>query len=403
VAQPPARDRRAEPLVFHTLSNPTRANVTPPDTPSTGEPPQYTRYRATPRVLGRRARGEREQALAELPHEGGPPRGPERPGAPLGDRPRWRRALTPKRLVLGLISLIVGWLVLSLVLFLVSATFEQQSPTDNLKGVLQGAGYPLFSANNILVLGSDQRPTGSHEPGASTTGPSRSDVMMLIRTGGGHSARLSIPRDTLVNIPGYGLQKINAAYYFGGARLAIQALESYLGIPINHLVEMNFTNFPDLINALGGVTYTGGCVYDRVDGGYKQGGVTVHLKAGTHHLDGKQALALARVRHNSCAPNETDLNRAQRQQKILDAIKSQLLSPTSFFRLPWIAWDAPRAIISDMSAPTLLAVFGALGIGGTPATRLLEPSGTATLPDGEQGLVVSDATKRAAVRRFLAG
>jgi hypothetical protein len=56
-----------------------------------------------------------------------------------------------------------------------------------------------------------------------------------------------------------------------------------------------------------------------------------------------------------------------------------------------------------MSAPTLLAVFGALGIGGTPATRLLQPSGTATLPDGEQGLVVSDATKRAAVRRFLAG
>ena len=82
--------------------------------------------------------------------------------------------------------------------------------------MLDPAGSPLTSANNILVLGSDTRQKNSKEPGAEKTGPGRSDTIMLIRTGGGHSARLSIPRDTVVEIPGHGLQKINAAHAFGG-------------------------------------------------------------------------------------------------------------------------------------------------------------------------------------------
>ena len=84
--------------------------------------------------------------------------------------------------------------------------------------MLDPAGYPLTSANNILVLGSDRRQKNSKEPGAETTAPGRSDTIMLIRTGGGHAARLSIPRDTVVEIPGHGLQKINAAHAFGGPR-----------------------------------------------------------------------------------------------------------------------------------------------------------------------------------------
>ena len=67
--------------------------------------------------------------------------------------------------------------------------------------MLDPAGYPLTSANNILVLGSDRRQKNSKEPGAETTGPGRSDTIMLIRTGGGHAARLSIPRDTVRRNP----------------------------------------------------------------------------------------------------------------------------------------------------------------------------------------------------------
>jgi LCP family protein required for cell wall assembly len=298
---------------------------------------------------------------------------------------------------------VAGWLALSLVLFLLSAAFERTAPPGDVAGVLDPAGWPLTSANNILVLGSDRRPKGSREPGANTSGPSRSDSIMLIRTGGGHAARLSIPRDTVVEIPGHGPQKINAAYAFGGPALSISIVKRYLNIPINHVVEVNFENFPQLIDAMGGVNYTGGCVTSRIDGGASRGGYTLRLPAGTHHLNGKQALALARTRENLCAPNETDLDRAKHQQTLFQDMKSRLLSPSSFVRLPWIAWSAPPAIVSDMSGPTLLSLFAALATSGTPATRILKPSGTVTLPDGEVGLSVSESERRAAAASFEAG
>ena len=84
-------------------------------------------------------------------------------------------------------------------------------------------------------------------------------------------------------------------------------------------------------------------------------------------------------------------------------MKSRLLSPSSFVRLPLIAWNAPPAIISDMSGPTLLGLFGALATSGTPPTRVLKPTGRVTLPDGEVGLRVSEAERRAAVARFMSG
>jgi hypothetical protein len=68
-----------------------------------------------------------------------------------------------------------------------------------------------------------------------------------------------------------------------------------------------------------------------------------------------------------------------------------------------IAWNTPPAIISDMSGPTLLGIFGALTIGGTPPTRVLKPTGTITLPDGEEGLTISEEARRADVARFMSG
>ena len=84
-------------------------------------------------------------------------------------------------------------------------------------------------------------------------------------------------------------------------------------------------------------------------------------------------------------------------------MKSRLASLSSFVRMPLIAWNAPPAIISDMSGTTLLGLFGALAIGGTPPTLVLKPSGNLTLPDGEEGLTVSESERRAAAARFLAG
>ncbi len=300
-------------------------------------------------------------------------------------------------------GLLIGWLGLSLILFLLSSHFNRTAPSGNVSAVLDPAGSPLTSANNILVLGSDRRQKNSREPGAEKSGPGRSDTIMLIRTGGGHSARLSIPRDTVVEIPGHGLQKINAAHEFGGPTGSIRVIKNWLGIPINHVVEVDFENFPALIDAMGGVDYTGGCIISRLDGGFSQGGYTLRLKSGTHHIDGRQALAIARTRENLCRPNETDLQREEHQQALFNAMKQRLLSVSSLVRLPWIAWNAPPTIISDMSGPTLLALFGGLAISGTPPTKILRPTGATTLPDGGAGLTVSESAKRAAVAEFMSG
>jgi LCP family protein required for cell wall assembly len=355
--------------------------------PESDQPPQYTRYRAGRRLLPRRDHGD---STGPLPQD-----------SARGES--WRRRITRKRVVVGVLALVAGWVALSLVLFLVSSHFERTSLAGNVSAVLDTAGYPLTSANNILVLGSDRRQKNSKEPGAETSGPGRSDTIMLIRTGGGHAARLSIPRDTVVEIPGHGLQKINAAHAFGGAALSVSVIKRWLGIPINHVVEVNFEDFPQLIDAMGGVDYTGGCVISRLDGGFSRGGYTLRLSGGTHHLDGKAALALARTRENLCAPTQTDLNRQEHQQALFNAMKSRLFSPSSFFRLPLIAWNAPPAIISDMSGPTLVGLFTALAIGGTPPTQVLKPSGSTTVAGGGEGLTVSESERRAAVARFMSG
>jgi LCP family protein required for cell wall assembly len=389
-------------------------------------PPEYKKYRSGPSFLKRgggsllddfpdlprdRERADEHYAPGDDGYDDAPGRKDFRRGRQSGRRriplpgfprrPRVGRAITAAWVIKRLVLAVIAWLVLSLVLFLISAQVQQGDLSGKVS--LGGAGFPLTSPNTILVLGSDARTKGSREPGADVGGPSRSDSILLMRVGGGKNARLSIPRDTIVNIPGHGLNKINAAYAFGGDRLAVQTIEQYLGIRINHLIEVNFSNFPDLIDAMGGITYNGSCVVSRINGGSRNGGYTLRLKNGKTHINGKQALALARTRHNDCNKAESDLTRARRQQKILSAMKSRVASPWAFPRLPWIAWNAPKALKSDMSGPTLLGLFGALATGGTPPTHILKPDGPETAPDGGAGLHVSDAEKQRDVARFLKG
>ncbi|MGH2898727.1 MAG: LCP family protein, partial [Solirubrobacteraceae bacterium] len=305
-----------------------------------------------------------------------------RPRAPVGG---WRIAR-------WIVLWIVAWIALSALVFLVSAQIQQGKVSDA-NELLGGAGYPAASPNNILVLGSDVRDDANAEPGAQTTGNGRSDSILLMRIGGGANSRMSIARDTLVEIPGAGRQKVNAAYSIGGTALAVRTIEQYTGVDINHVMLVSFADFPDLIDAMGGITYRGGCVVSRINGGARNGGTTLRLKAGRTHIDGKQALALARTRKNACNPNENDLTRARRQQKIVGAMKRRLLSPMAFARLPLISWNVPKALRSDMSGPTLLGLFGALAFAGTPQTEVL---GTIS---GE----IPASVKQAKVRRFLAG
>jgi LCP family protein required for cell wall assembly len=380
------------------------------------EPPRYTRYRARPRLphhkperkvqperlTGPSADGDQNGRRSDH-RDDGPSRRAGRGGSGIAGPIGWRRWTRPKRVALSLAGLVVAWLLLSLVAFLISSHFERTPLPTNVAAVLDPAGNPLTAANNILVLGSDRRQKNSKEPRAETTGYGRSDTIMLIRTGGGHAARLSIPRDTIIEIPGHGLEKINAAHEYGGPAESVSVIKRWLGIPINHVVEVNFEDFPQLIDAMGGVTYSGGCIISKLDGGFSQGGFTLRLPAGTHHIDGKQALALSRTRENLCAPSETDLQREEHQQALFNDMKSQLLSLGSFFRLPLIAWNAPPAIISDMSGTELLAMFASLAVTGTPPTHVLKPTGQATLPSGEEGLTITEQARRADVAKFMSG
>jgi LCP family protein required for cell wall assembly len=349
----------------------------------TDAPPQYTKYRARPRLLPRRGGDE----IADLRRsDGRPPR--------TGGR-RW----TWKRVLKWVAIAVVAWIALSVVLFFVSAQIQSGKVSDETKQALDDAGYPLGSANNILVLGSDQREEGTKEPGADPSGPSRADSIMLLRVGGGHNSRLSIARDTLVDIPGHGIDKINPAYAYGGAPLAIETVKNYLGVEVNHIIEVKFEHFPSLINSLGGITYKGGCVRSKINGGNRNGGYTLRLKKGSTHIDGDQALALARTRKNLCRPNQTDLDRAKRQQQLISAMKSKMTTPWgvfgvpngSFYRLPFIAWNTPRTFQSDMGGATLGGVFAAMALGGGTHTEVL----------GSLTGQVPEAAKDAAVRRFL--
>jgi LCP family protein required for cell wall assembly len=360
----------------------------------------YRRYRATPRAL---------DALLGRREELGPPgaRPPRRRPGPWRRQPRPRKRITPLRVLKWLLVAIVAWLLLSLALFIISAQTQQVPLPTSASKALTSGGNMLTSANTILILGTDQRPRtgpGSKEPGSNyNVAGSRSDTIMLWRVGGGVSRRLSIPRDTVANIPGHGIGKINAGFAFGGPALAIKTVEQFTGIKINHVIVVNLARFPPFIDAIGGIDVKTDHVCANISGGPKVGGFRLSLSKGVHHLSGLQALLYARVRENPCDPASSDLTRVQHQQDILNAIKSKLLSVGTFFRLPWASWDAPQVLESDMGGPTLLSLFAASEIGGSAPVKVLKPTGAEYLPGYGDALTVTPQAVHAAVHQLMDG
>ena len=351
-----------------------------------GPPPEYRTYRSRKRLRDR-----------VLPQSGLPGRkrkqdGPQQP-KPLG-RPR-SAGRTVKRVILTVLGLCAAWILLSVVLFFISAG-TQKGASERTERALDNSGS-LFTGSTILVLGSDARPKGSKEPGAG--GPSRSDSIMLLHVGLGSVRRLSIPRDAQAEIPGHGTGKINSAYALGGAPLAIKTVEGYLGngLSINHLIEINFENFPEFIDTLGGIDVTlKRCVRSPPFGEYGPGRGRKRLRfpKGENHLDGHEALGFSRIRQNSCNKNEDDRARARRQQQVLSGIRGSLLSPRTFVKLPWVAWEAPRTVRSDMQGFGMTALAIDIMTGGAGKTNVLRP-------DSLEPLIVSEAERRTQVRRLL--
>src|SRR5918996_3613695 len=365
--------------------------------------PDYKVYRSRPRLLDR-LRSPDVDSLRERPREPGERPSPRVP-LPSPGRRRWLK---------WVLIAIGGWLLLSIVVFAISAQIQQAKLADGAKEELGGNPFLAIDPQTILVIGTDAREQGTLdgsetseeclEEGANGEAPSetcpgfRADTLMLVRAGGGAFRKLSIPRDSFTEIPGQSAQKINAAYAFGGAGLEIETVEGFLGIDIDHVVIVDFEGFEDFINAIGGVEVE---LPDRlcseISGGEANGGFSLNIGPGEVTLDGEEALIFARTRTNAC-PEEggsdafdsyDDLDRAAAQQEVLSGIKGRLTSPRrfpyNFIKGPIIGWTAPQAIISDMGALTMPQLVLAAAAGGDSDPELLEPSGPG--PGGGLGLV----------------
>ena len=245
--------------------------------------------------------------------------------------------------------------------------------TDVRSGAFAGADEA--ESKNCLDAVTSGRPTDNN----CKHGPYRSDTIMLIRAGRGTFRKLSIPRDTLADIPGIGENKINAAYANGGAKLAIRTVEKLLGINVDQVAIIDFDGFRQFIDTIGGIDVD---LPTKVCSSVSGGAFNLKLDEGENHLDGFQAITLARTRENTCGSGQftgTDIERAQFQQLILDGIKGKLTSitslPLNFIKGPLIGWNAPRAMVSSMGFFTMpqMVISAAIGGGGTD---VLKPSST---------------------------
>ncbi|MBP8002558.1 MAG: LCP family protein [Chloroflexi bacterium] len=178
---------------------------------------------------------------------------------------------------------------------------------------------------NILLLGIDQR--------CDETGPTRTDSMMVVTIDPvGHSAAaLSIPRDLWVEVPGFGVDRINSAHYTGeineypggGPALAAETVAATLGVPIDYYVTVNFDGFVEVVDLIGGITITvPEAIEDLKYPDRCYGYDPFHIEAGTHQLDGQTALKYARTR----ATFGGDVDRAGRQQEVVLAVRDKVLS-----------------------------------------------------------------------------
>jgi LCP family protein required for cell wall assembly len=158
---------------------------------------------------------------------------------------------------------------------------------------------------------------------------------------------LSIPRDTRVQIPGHGWQKINHAYAFGGKDLLYKTIVNYLGIPIDYFLILNYDTFPALIDLVDGIDIF---VEKRLHYVDRAGGLYIDIPAGQQHLDGKRALHYVRFRNDA----QGDIGRVKRQQRFMAALLEKVKKPEMLLRLPQIIEETIRNIETNMNTTQAL-------------------------------------------------
>ncbi len=197
------------------------------------------------------------------------------------------------------------------------------------------------AAMNVLLLGSDSR-ISAGDPTQWVVGAQRTDAIMIVHIPADRSAAyvVSIPRDSYVPIPGYGRNKINAAFSFGGPALMVRTVEKLTGVRIDHMVVVDFTGFRDITDALGGVTIT----VPRATSDER-----ASFRAGTYRMDGATALNYVRQRHH--LPGG-DFDRERRQQNWIRSVAGEAISAgtlTHPFTLDKVLTALTKSIATDDS------------------------------------------------------
>lgn len=214
-----------------------------------------------------------------------------------------------------------------------------------------GLGYHITRPVNILVMGIDRVPNAPDDSEAVFGG--RSDTMLLVRIDPVNESvnLLSIPRDTRVDIPGIGINKINHANAAGGAELAAQAVSHNMdGVEVDRYVRVSTEAFRELVDLLGGVTVFVPYRMYYVDNTQD---LHIDLQPGEQTLNGQQAEGFARFRHDAYG----DVGRVQRQQQLIRALRERVMNPTVLPKIPEAMQILQRNLDTNLSLDEMLALI----------------------------------------------
>ena len=243
---------------------------------------------------------------------------------------------------------------------------------DKVDAIPDDTGNALSAGQVYLLVGSDSRADLSDDErsdlGTGSTSSQLADTIMLMYIpNSGPPALISIPRDSVVDIPGHERTRINAAYAYGGPRLLVETIHQNTGVEIDDYVQIGLGGFAGIVDAVGGVEL---CLDEAI----QDDKAHIDLPAGCQNLAGPDALGYARARYFD---PRGDIGRVERQQEVLGAIADEVLSPGTLlnpFQLARLGLAGGNALtIDEGTGPISLARFawtlgGLTGGGGDKLT-----------------------------------
>lgn len=291
-----------------------------------------------------------DQRAPKSAQDSPPPRVPQ--------APRPRRRFRKRRVILPLILLLVVALV-------VWPFYLYTYGNSKLEQVEALSGAPDTPGKTVLFAGLD-RDTGD---GSGSLGTQRSDSIMLVHIPeSGNPSLISLPRDTYVEIPGYGYAKLNASYARGGPELLVKTVENLSGLTVDNFIQVEMHGVSDLVDAVGGVEL---CLDYDVDD--SRSGLV--WEAGCHEVDGERALQFSRMRYSDPLG---DIGRTARQRQVIAKVMDKALSPATIIN-PVRQRELVGSTASVLTTDTETDLFD-LAMIAWPMRTIMGPSGVIGTP-----------------------